>query len=257
MKKKQEKNTSTGQAQHGSHQVSVFPDSQSLAAAAAEHIIRIGNEALDERGRFSLSLSGGSTPVALYDLLAQPGYRDRMPWNKTHLFWGDERHVPPGDPESNYRMVKETLLDQVEIPEENIFRVPAEMEVRLAAFAYEETLRAYFNDAKWPRFDLVLLGMGEDGHTASLFPNSPGLNEEHRWFIANQPAGTNSWRLTLSKGAINAARNILVLVEGQNKAGMLEQVLTGPYDPYQKPIQFISPAEGYMIWMVDENAASH
>jgi 6-phosphogluconolactonase len=151
-------------------------------------------------------------------------------------------------------MVQEQLLMSVAIPEENIHRVPAEAEIRMAAFQYEEELRSYF-DGEWPRFDLILLGMGEDGHTASLFPCSAGLNEEQRWFIANFAPQQETWRLTLTKNAINGARQIMVVVQGENKAAMLSQVLMGERDPQMKPIQLIEPKDGKMIWLLDQQSA--
>lgn len=233
----------------------IFPDSQTLIEKALSQFIVIAQESIHERDVFSVSLSGGSTPAPLYRALASLENRDQLKWSQIHLFWGDERHVPPEHPDSNYRMVKESLLDAVPIPDENIHRVPAEMPLQAAALNYEGGLRAFF-EGDWPRFDLVLLGMGEDGHTASLFPHSPGLNEEQRWFIPNLAPTRGEWRLTLTKNAINAARNIMVLVEGHAKADMLGKVLTGSVNPKDKPIQLIEPLDGGMIWLVDRKAAS-
>lgn len=208
------------------------------------------------RGSFSAALSGGSTPKMLYSFLAEPENQERLSWADIHLFFGDERHVPPDHPNSNYRMVYETFLSKVPIPEENFHQVMTTLDPRMAAFHYEENLRAHF-DSLWPRFDLVLLGMGTDGHTASLFPKTAALNEEQRWFVANFVPGQQVWRLTLSKSAINAARKIVVLVSGQSKAGMLSEVLTGKHDPYNKPVQLIAPVDGEMAWLIDSEAAKH
>ncbi len=235
--------------------INIFPDFQALTDAVVERFITIANQSVMARNFFFAALSGGSTPKPIYQALSAPVNQDRLPWQDIHLFWGDERHVPQEHPESNYRMVKENLLDFVAIPEINIHRVPTEMDPRLAAFYYEEKLRQYFEGA-WPHFDLVLLGMGKDGHTASLFPNSPGLNEEHRWFIANRLPNATGWRLTLTKNAINAARHILILVQGSSKANMLFEVLCGDINPYEKPVQMIAPMDGHLDWMVDDEAAS-
>lgn len=208
-----------------------------------------------DHGCFSVALAGGNTPAPLYSALAQPENRNRVEWDKIHLFWGDERHVPVNDPQSNFRLVKEKLLDAVPIPEQNIHRVKAEMDVRLASFAYEEDLR-YFFPGDWPRFDLVLLGMGEEGHTASLFPHSAALNEESRWFVANYAPEKKSWRLTLTLNAINAARMVVILARGESKADRLNAVFAEAKDPWEMPIQGIDPVDGKMIWLLDRLAGS-
>lgn len=210
---------------------------------------------IENHGSFSVSLAGGSTPAPLYAALAKPEIREEIAWDKVHLFWGDERHVQPDDAQSNFRMVKEKLLDKISIPEENVHRVQAETDVRLAAFTYEESLRQFF-PGDWPRFDLVLLGMGEDGHTASLFPRSAALNQESRWFVANYAPDKKAWRLTLTANAINTAGMILVLVRGKTKATRLKDVLLGIEDPWTMPIQAIQPMDGTMTWLVDEGAGS-
>ena len=224
-----------------------------INTAAALFIDRAAANIADH-GYFSVALAGGGTPAPLYAALASPENRDRVQWEKIHLFWGDERHVPANDSQSNYRLVKEDLLDAVSIPDANIHRVRTEMDVRLAAFAYEEDLRQFFH-GDWPRFDLVLLGMGEDGHTASLFPHSAALNEDHRWFVANYAAEKESWRLTLTLNAINAARLVVVLVRGESKAERLRAVFTTPKEPWEMPIQAVDPINGEMIWLMDREAA--
>lgn len=234
--------------------INVFADFTALVSAGVEKFIGLANHSIGQSGQFSVALSGGSTPDPFYRGLAEPANQNRLSWEKVHLFWGDERPVSPDHAESNFNMVQEALISHVPIPEANVHRVPAEMDVRLAAFSYEEVLRDFFA-GEWPRFDLVLLGMGEDGHTASLFPHSAGLNEEHRWFIANYAPGRETWRLTLSKHAINSAREIWILVAGESKSEKLAEVLTGPNDPQANPIQLIAPEDGEMIWMVDAAAA--
>ncbi|QRN83224.1 6-phosphogluconolactonase [Chloroflexota bacterium] len=233
----------------------IVPDKEALVREAAEIFIKAAQEQIRQKGVFSVALSGGGTPKPVYAELAKPENRERVDWEKVHLFWGDERHVPPEDNQSNFRMVREALLDKIEIPAENIHRVRTEMDVRMAAFQYEEELRQFFS-GDWPVFDFIFLGMGNDGHTASLFPMSAGLNEEFRWFIANYAPSMDSWRLTLTAPAVNAARFILVLVSGEAKADRLKAVLTGPQAPYEMPTQMIDPKEGEMLWLVDQAAAS-
>lgn len=233
----------------------IVPDKGALIRQAAEIFIEAAHKQIQHKGVFSVALSGGGTPKPVYAELAKPENRERVDWDKVHLFWGDERHVPPEDDQSNFKMVREALLDKIEIPAENIHRVRTQMDVRMAAFQYEEELRQFFR-GDWPVFDFIFLGMGNDGHTASLFPKSAGLNEEFRWFIANYAPSMDSWRLTLTTLAINAARFILVLVAGEAKADRLKAVLTGPQEPYAMPIQMIDPREGEMLWLVDLAAAS-
>jgi len=235
-------------------QLQIFQDSQALAKAAAEKFIQLADQSIRNRGRFLTALSGGSTPKTLYRVLAMSENQSRLDWSGIHLFFGDERHVPHTHPDSNYRMVREALLNQIDIPTGNIHRVSTEMDVQKAALSYEAVMREFF-EGEWPQFDLVFLGMGEDGHTASLFPHSAGLNEEAQWFIANFAPKRDAWRLTLTKHAINAARNIIILVSGRSKAGMLEKVLLGPKEPTKTPIQLISPRDGQMIWMLDSDGA--
>lgn len=232
----------------------VFSDANALIEAGAEKFFQIALESIKRYGRFSVALSGGNTPRPLFAALGSAEFYSRLAWENVHLFWGDERHVPPEHPDSNYRMIKDVLLSRIAIPQENIHRVPAELDIHAAAEQYEERLRSFF-EGEMPRFDLVLLGMGEDGHTASLFPQSSGLDEEERWFIANYAPARKSWRLTLTKTAINAARHIMVLVSGASKAQILADVLYGEKEPDLKPIQSISPENGEMIWMVDCEAA--
>ncbi|MEA3327739.1 MAG: 6-phosphogluconolactonase [Chloroflexota bacterium] len=236
-------------------QIQIFRDSQALANAAAELFIKLAEQSVRDQGRFSVALSGGNTPSTLYQVLANPENQERLNWAGIHLFWGDERHVPPDHKESNYRKIRETLLDRIAIPEENVHRVKAEMEERLAALSYEQVLRDFFV-GQWPRFDLILLGLGEDGHTASLFPHSAGLKEEERWFIPNYAPKREKMRLTLTKNAINAAKNIAVLVSGASKAGILAEVLRESDNLVDTPIQLILPRDGEMIWLLDNQSAS-
>ena len=235
-------------------EIMILPKGKLWVEAAMELFLGEAIACIADRGWFSVALSGGSTPKAVYAALGAPEKRGEVCWEKVHLFWGDERHVPPDDPKSNFRMVREALLDHVPIPDDNVHRVPAELDVRKAAWNYEAELRGHFS-GDWPSFDLVFLGMGEDGHTASLFPYSSGLNEEDRWFIENFSSENEAWRLTLTRHAINAARLIVVLVQGKSKAEMLKTVLTGPVKPGQFPIQLIRPVDGRMVWLTDDDAA--
>jgi 6-phosphogluconolactonase len=231
-----------------------FPNMDSLADGAAEHLITLAASAIAEHGRFSIALSGGSTPKTLYERLATPPYAQRIDWSKTHVFWGDERCVPPDHVDSCYRMAREALLDHVPLPPENIYRIEGEGPPQEAASGYERILHTYFGD-NTPRFDLILLGMGDDGHTASLFPGTTALHEEKRWVIENYVEAKQMWRVTLTKTAINAAANVMFLVAGAGKAERLRDVLQGGYDPYRLPSQMVKPEAGSLMWFVDQDAA--
>ncbi|HHS97595.1 MAG TPA: 6-phosphogluconolactonase [Chloroflexi bacterium] len=226
----------------------VFPDRNALARAAAERFVAAADEAVRARGRFFVALAGGSTPRPAYRLLADPACASRVDWDRVHLFWGDERCVPPDHPESNYRMVREALLDRVPIPVENVHRIRGEWPPEEAAAAYEAELRAIFGPDG--RLDLVLLGLGADGHTASLFPGSAALDERERWVAAvfADPVGT--WRITLTPPALNGAREVLFLVVGKPKAEALARVLAG----WDLPAGRIRPRSGRLSWFVDRDA---
>lgn len=234
--------------------IEVYKDSVSQTNAAIDLFINNAQAAIQKQGIFSVALSGGSTPKQLYAGLAEPEQQEKLEWEHIHLFFGDERHVPPDHSDSNFKMVQDVLLSNISIPQDCVHRVKAELDPRVAAFAYEDELRGFF-ESEWPQFDLVLLGLGVDGHTASLFPGTAGLNEEHRWFIANQVPQLEEWRLTLTKHAINAARKIVVLVSGVDKAEMVSKVLSDDGSDELKPVQLISPVDGEMVWMLDREAA--
>jgi 6-phosphogluconolactonase len=232
----------------------VFPDVKELSLRAAQAAVRTINNSVRTRGRCSLALSGGNTPRTLYTLLASE-FRDQIPWAQTHVFWGDERYVSPDDPESNYRMAKETLLDHVPCPAGNVHPMPTYFpSADAAARDYERTLRNYFR-TDWPRFDLNLLGLGDDAHTASLFPGSPALEEPTRWVVAVETPADPPLRLTLTLRALTRAANIYVLVAGSRKANALHHVLTGSPDPNTFPAAGVRLAEGRLIWWVDRAAA--
>lgn len=240
--------------------VKTYADAGQLAEAAAEHFVACAQAAVDARGRFSVALAGGSTPRAMYARLAQEDWVERVDWMVTHVFWGDERAVPQEDADSNYRMAKEVLLDHVPIPEQNVHRISGELAPAAAATQYEAALRRYFSSytlADGPvtaKFDLVLLGMGEDGHTASLFPGSEIIREARHWVAAYYVEKLEAWRISLTPAAINAARQVTFIVQGREKAQRLQQVLYGPYQPDKLPAQIVRPA-GRLLWMVDEAAA--
>jgi len=243
-------------------QVKVYPNRQALVEAVAEDIVACANEAIEARGQFSIALSGGQTPGPLFDRLASLAFRDQIVWGSVHVFWGDDRTVPPDHEESNYRLAKERLLDHVPIPPAQIHRIHTELAPELAADHYERLLRQFFEDTPegepQPRFDYLLQGMGTDGHTASLFPGTDALAIEDgsRWVVANYVPKLDTWRITLTAPAINAGRNVVFMVEGESKAQPLYEVLKGDYRPQELPSQLIAPVDGRLVWMVDESAAA-
>jgi 6-phosphogluconolactonase len=247
--------------------IRVFPDGSSLSRAAAELFVRQAGDAVGERGRFSVALAGGHTPADIYRLLAQPPLSREVDWQRVHVFWGDERCVPPDDPRSNARMARETLLDHVPVPAEQVHpmvchRLPigslgqaSRQTARQAAVRYEALLRDFFgpND---PAFDLVLLGLGENGHTASLCPYSPALRETERWAAEVDVADQDYHRMTLTAPLINRALLVAFLVSGAAKSAVLKEVLTGPDDQLRLPAQLIRPRGERPLWLVDKSAAA-
>lgn len=236
-------------------EVRIFQDAAELARAAADEIALHVGRILHERGRFTWALSGGSTPRALYRLLASDEYRERLPWRAIHFFWGDERHVPPDGAESNFRMAREAMLDAVPVPAENIHRIAGEEpDAERAAKLYEDELRSFFALApgEWPRFDLVLLGLGKDGHTASLFPGSDAVRERERLVVAPWVEAQRAFRITLTPPVLSHARRALFLVGGEEKAAALQAVLAGRREPDRYPAQAV---EGDRLWLVDREAA--
>lgn len=240
--------------------VRVYSSRLELARAAARLFVESAREAVELRGRFMVALAGGSTPRDLYRLLADDdALRQNVSWGDAHAFWGDERHVPPTHDDSNFRMAHEALLGHVPIPPRQIYRIEAEgADAGSVALSYEQTIRAAFGlaDGEWPRFDLVLLGMGEDGHTASLFPGSPAVRERTRLVIAPFVEKFGSHRITVTPPVFAHAREIAVLVAGAGKAHTLRDVLEGPLVPDRYPIQCLRDATGAATWLVDGPAAS-
>lgn len=234
--------------------VRVLADMNELSLRVAEAAVGTINESVQTNGSCSLALSGGNTPRSLYGLLSSQ-FRDRIPWAKVHVFWGDERYVPLDDSRSNYRMARETLLDAVPCPPGNVHPMPTELpDPDVAARDYEKTLRSHFLK-DWPRFDLVFLGLGEEGHTASLFPESPALEETRRWVVAVKVPAEPPLRLTLTLPALTQAANVYFLVTGSNKAQALHHVLYGSPDPKNYPASGVRLAQGTVIWWVDREAA--
>jgi len=245
-------------------EVKVFPDQGSLALSAAAHIIRIGSSAILQRGRFLFVLAGGSTPKSVYSLLGSPAQSRQLDWSQVHIFWGDERCVPPDHPDSNYRMAKESLLDSVHLPRQNIHRIPAEMSPELGSNRYQARIRSLFSNSDqlqngFPVFDLILLGIGDDGHTASLFPFSTALHEEHSWVIPvshQEPPPPLVDRITLTLPVINAAAHVAFLVSGESKAQPLSRVLTnGKKSQRPLPAALVQPHSGNLTWFVDQPAS--
>jgi 6-phosphogluconolactonase len=235
-----------------------FDDLDALSHAAADDFAAIVRAAVVDRGTCSVALSGGSTPKRLFELFAQAG-RDALPWEHLDLWWGDERTVPPDHADSNYRMTREALIEPLGLAASHIHRIAGELpDPEASARAYSRELVTALGSP--PTFDLVLLGMGPDGHTASLFPGSPALGETSRWVVANPVTsplvhGTTT-RITLTAPAINAARHVRFLVAGADKAAALAQVLEGPHDPERYPSQLIAPRDGDLVWLVDAAAAA-
>jgi 6-phosphogluconolactonase len=245
-------------------EVKTYSDAACLAQGVAQHLVTLAAEAIADHDRFTVAFSGGSTPRAAYALLATEDYIPHINWSRVHIFWGDERCVTPDHPDSNYRMARETLLDHVPIPAENVHRMHGEMEPEAAAEEYERVLRLFFaqrcggadkgGHEPVPRFDLMLLGMGQDGHTASLFPNTEALGEQTRWVVAQYVNKLKAWRMTLTPVAINSAAHIWIVVSGAKKAERLRQVLTGAHQAEMLPVQLIKPAQGHLLWMADASA---
>jgi len=238
--------------------VTVCETLAAFAETAAARFARAVAAAVTARGTARVALAGGRTPEALYRLLAEMPYREAIDWSSVSLFWGDERCVPPDHPDSNYRMVREALLSHVAIPEANIHRMRGEIgDPVAAAREYQEVLReaCCVEVDTLPRLDLCLLGLGPDGHTASLFPGLPAIREKQRWVVAARVEKLDAWRLTLTPAVINNARHVLFLVTGAEKAETVRAVLEGPVDPDRLPAQIVRPVHGRLEWLLDRDAA--
>ena len=231
----------------------VYPDLDALVTGAADYIADLAVRCIVERGRFTLALAGGSTPRPVYERLATSEYAGRIDWTKVQVFFGDERCVPPEDTRSNYQMARAALCDHVPIPAANIHRMHGEETPEQAALQYESDLRTILAGHG---LDLVLLGMGDNGHTASIFPGLAAVTETSRWAMAQYVEVMGMWRVTLTPVVINKAGHVAFLAAGAGKAEMLQRVLEGPFDPVVLPSQIIRPAHGELRWLVDQAAAA-
>jgi len=233
----------------------VFETPEGVAREAAERFARYASQAIAEHGLFSVALAGGNTPRRSYELLATTDFMNPIDWSHVHVFFGDERTVPHDHPDSNFRMANEALFTKVPIPSGNIFAINGDGDPIENARTYERELKAFFRDSERPRFDLVLLGLGKDGHTASLFPGTEALHEQESWVVANRIAA-DSIRLTLTAFSLNSAAYVEFLVTGDDKAPALAAVLEGPLDVERYPAQLIQVENGKLSWLVDVKAAS-
>lgn len=243
--------------------VDVFPDIHALTAAAAEHFATLATRAVEDHGTFAVALSGGSTPKVLYHLMAtDPEIRAKIPWPKIHFFFGDERHVPPDHADSNFRMVNEAMFQPLRPEQLHVHRVLAELSsASEAAKQYEADMSEFFEprgllDDGFPRFDLIFLGMGPDGHTASLFPNSSGLGESKRWVISNWVQKFETDRITMTFPVLDSAAEVILFVSGPEKASLLAEVLQVGADVRKYPVQQVRPKNGIKRWMLDASAAA-
>lgn len=239
--------------------IRIYPDRTSLEDAVAKHFLLASNQAVQQRERALVALSGGTTPLGLFQLLGSPAYRSTVPWQQIHFFWVDERNVPPEEEESNYGQFKRKVLDPLQITRQQVHQIEGNLPAQEAALKYEKVLHSFAEEGKpFPRFDWVLLGMGTDGHTASLFPGALDPLEEQQGVISveaeyeDRPTG----RVTLTPLILNQARQIIFMVHGKQKAQRLKEILHGERDPMRLPAQRIQPQDGRLVWMLDAAAAS-
>jgi 6-phosphogluconolactonase len=237
--------------------VSIFPDGGQLSVAAAQYIVRVAQESISAHGRFTLALSGGSTPRKLYAMLADEPYRGQINWALVEIFWSDERCVPPDNAESNYQLAQEVMLTKLPIAPSQIHRMPADLPDRDAAsLAYTKEMQQVFGTEGIPQFDLIQLGMGPEGHTASLFPHQASLHEPQRLIMPVTVPKPPPPRLTFTPPLLNAAIHTLFLVTGAEKDQAIQAVLEGPYQPDEYPAQIVRPTSGEVTWMLDKAAAA-
>lgn len=236
----------------------VLGSADELARTMAEHILEAAQPAAVARGVARIAISGGNTPKRTFELLASEKEFSGFPWIDTDLFWVDERCVPPDDADSNFRMTREALLDRVPLPADRVFRIEGELEPELAAARYESAIRGRFRleGAELPAFDLIALGMGPDGHTASLFPHTGALHELGRIAVANHVPQKEAWRVTLTAPVINQGRKVVFLIGGADKAHVLSEVLSAKYDPETWPSQLVRPRSGELLLLLDREAAA-
>jgi len=236
------------------NQLEIFNDADDLSKAVGNFIVDLAKKSIAEKNKFSIVLSGGKTPEKLFSLLASSAYKHQINWQKTFVFFGDERCVPLYDERNNAFVAKTLLLDKIEIPDSNIFRIPVDLSPKDAAKHYEKTIKDFFRNEE-PKFDLILLGLGENGHTASLFPMTSVINEEYSLVKEVFIEELQMFRITMTAPLINQAKNILFLLTGLGKASVLEIVLNGKHEPDNFPAQLISPTDGQIFWFMDKEAA--
>jgi 6-phosphogluconolactonase len=240
-------------------EVRILPDGAAIAKRAAEKFVEAAKAAVKKKGSFTVALAGGSTPKALYGLLANdPALRAQVPWDRMQVFFGDERHVPPDHPDSNFRMASEAMISKAPLKTEQVHRIKGEYsDTEKAAVEYEQELRTYFKlaDGQLPCFDLFLLGMGNEGHTLSLFPGTRALHDNRRLVMRNWIGKLYTERVTMTAPLANNAALVIFMVTGADKAPVLKAVLEGPYEPEQLPSQLIGPKNGKLLWLVDTAAA--
>ena len=235
--------------------VEIADSADALSHAVAEQFVRVTTDAVQTRGRCTVALSGGSSPKGVYQLLGAPAFRTRVRWNDIHFFWGDERHVPPDHTDSNYRMAVESMLSKVPVPPANVHRMRGELaDAEQAAREYEDVIRGCVEGEPMPRFDLIHLGVGIDGHVASLFPGSAALEERQRISVANWVAKLAGYRITLTLPVLNAARAVVFIAAGTEKAAIVQRVL-GDSVALPLPAQLVRPSDGELCWMLDRAAA--
>jgi 6-phosphogluconolactonase len=241
-------------------EIRILADGAAIAKRAAQEFVQAAGAAVSARGSFNVALAGGSTPKALYGLLVNdPALRSQVPWDKTHLFFGDERHVPPDHPDSNFRMASEAMISKSPLKREQVTRIKGEYpDADQAALEYEKALRDYFHlkSEDYPNFDLLLVGMGNEGHTLSLFPGTKALHADGRIAVRNWVGKLDTDRITLTAPAASNSAEILFMVTGADKAPALKSVLEGPFEPEQLPAQSLQPKNGKLLWLVDAAAGS-
>lgn len=237
--------------------VLVARDTESAYSLSAQTIVDLAHQAVNARGKFTIALSGGSTPKKLYELLVSPAWQPKMPWSQTEFFWGDERYVPSTDSSSNFNMTQQAMLSKVSVPAERVHRVLTEKEAQECAAQYEQEVRKIVPAGSdgTPQFDLILLGLGTNGHTASLFPYQPALHEKKKLVIAEYIDEVKMTRVTFSAALINAAHQIVFVSLGEDKATVVREVVTGPFDPERLPAQLVRPAHGKLTWILDAGSA--
>ncbi|HEX4378616.1 MAG TPA: 6-phosphogluconolactonase [Candidatus Acidoferrum sp.] len=246
-------------ATQSNRQIQIFPDVNDIAARAAELILAAATAAVKENGRFTIALAGGSTPKTLYSLLAAEPYFSVMPWDKTYLFFGDERHVPPDDKDSNFRMANESMISKLSLKPEQVHRIKTENpDPEKAAQEYEQLLTSFFglSSGQLPRFDVILIGMGDEGHMLSLFPGTKALHDDGRLVKSNWIGKLYTWRVTVTAPVANNSALAIFMVTKPDKALALKGVLEGPYEPEQLPSQLLQPANGKAFWLIDTAAAA-